>query len=227
MVPGAEGDTDVDPETGAAAPVARKTLETLGAADAVVEALEMAAHERQRRHTWEADAAAGRADGAFAPNPLMLGLGPAGFVQRSLAQVRPSELEACILCLPFSAALQLLGYLRAFLGDVPDAGAGAGGADGLDLALRVAPLLLRLHQAQLVASPQARVVLSELQGPLRAAAQNLKDTAGFNVAALGHLKRQMELHGTGMMEVEALADGGEGLKSAVKRARRGTEAVIV
>ena len=59
----------------------------------------------------------------------------------------------------------------------------------VELCCRAASLLLRLHHSQLVATPSARQTLLDLHKHLRRAMQGLKDTLGFNIAALRHLMR--------------------------------------
>lgn len=54
--------------------------------------------------------------------------------------------------------------------------------------MRVATLLLRLHQQQLVATPAARPTLLALHSALHARVRGLKDVLGFNIAALEHLQ---------------------------------------
>lgn len=59
----------------------------------------------------------------------------------------------------------------------------------VELSCRVATLLLRLHHAQLTATPSARQTLVDLHKRLRAAVQGLRDTLGFNIAALKYMQR--------------------------------------
>lgn len=59
----------------------------------------------------------------------------------------------------------------------------------VELSCRVATLLLRLHHAQLTATPSARQTLVDLHKKMRSAVQGLKDTLGFNIAALRFLQR--------------------------------------
>ncbi|KAG1662756.1 hypothetical protein FOA52_006781 [Chlamydomonas sp. UWO 241] len=189
-------------EGGSVAPAGRKTLDSVGAADSIVESLEMAAHEAERRADAKkeaekarnaalasgasaskaASAAASAAQRAAPPNPLMLGLGPGDYVARAVSGVKPADLESALLMLPFSDALRLLSYLPAWLF--------ASGGSQTELATRVAVLLLRLHHTQLVATAAARPVMVKLRRSLRPSVQGLKDTAGFNLAALRHLQRQ-------------------------------------
>jgi U3 small nucleolar RNA-associated protein 12 len=59
----------------------------------------------------------------------------------------------------------------------------------VELSCRVATLLLRLHHSQLTATPSARQTLVDLHKRLRAAVQGLRDTLGFNIAALKYMQR--------------------------------------
>ena len=294
---GGAGDLEAAAAAGAAAPAGRRTLETVGAADSIIDALDMAAHEEEKMA--EAAAEAAQAEAAQAArqvdnpaaqalppppkppqaNPALLGLEPGAYVRRALGAVRAGELEQALLLMPFADALRLLGYVASWLDDeaalwrereaaeqldaaeaaaaaAPGAagasgaaagrGRGSGGAGGkkaaakrkaaaaaqaaadlppapnplaaaagagcadVELCARCAALLLRLHYAQLSATPAARPVLRALHARLRPAVQRLKDALGFNIAALRHLQRQLreEAGASGAAAFEA--DGGAG-----------------
>ena len=66
----------------------------------------------------------------------------------------------------------------------------------VELCCRIATLLTRLHLRLLMASPSARPVLMQLHRRLHGAAQGLKDTLGFNLAALTHLARSAKERST-------------------------------
>jgi len=169
-------------EEGGAAPAGRKTLESVSAADALVDALEMAAHEEERHRDHQKQLAAGGKSGAvpsLAPNPMMLGLTGSAYVLRALSSVRASDLESALLMLPFTDALRLLGYLPTWLEQ----------GSAIELSTRVAVLLLRLHHSQLVATASARPLLLKLHKRLHPAVQGLKDVLGVNMAALQYLQR--------------------------------------
>jgi hypothetical protein len=57
---------------------------------------------------------------------------------------------------------------------------------------RVACLLVRVHQAALSSTPAARATLLELRAHLRPAVQRLKDSIGFNLAAVKQLQGRLE-----------------------------------
>ena len=56
----------------------------------------------------------------------------------------------------------------------------------------MAALLVRLHHAQLTATPAARGPLVALQRLLRARTAGLKDVLGFNMAGVQHLQRLLK-----------------------------------
>lgn len=62
----------------------------------------------------------------------------------------------------------------------------------VELVSRCAALLVRLHHAQLLATPAARAPLIWLQQLLRDRTRALKDTLGFNAAAIAHLQRSLK-----------------------------------
>jgi len=84
-------------DSGSAAMAGRRTLDSLGAADSVVDAMDLAAAETDRL-TAAAAAATGSAGAKAAAatlNPLMLGLSPAAYVLRAV-QVRASSIAVCL-----------------------------------------------------------------------------------------------------------------------------------
>ncbi|KAF8369289.1 hypothetical protein HHK36_032700 [Tetracentron sinense] len=60
--------------------------------------------------------------------------------------------------------------------------------DKVELVCRVATMLLQTHHNQLVATPSARPILTILRDILYARVKECKDTLGFNLAAMDHLK---------------------------------------
>ncbi|MEW5304297.1 MAG: hypothetical protein WDW36_006917 [Sanguina aurantia] len=179
------GGADMPAEGGeSSATAGRKTLESLSAADTILEALDMAAHETQRQTEHAASLAAAAAPRPpripLPTNPMMLGLSPAAYVLRAVSSVRSNELEQALLLMPFSDAARLLSHLHTWLDE---------GLTRVELCTRVAVLLLRLHHSQLVATASLRPTLLHLQHRLRSSMQGLKDTVGFNLAAMRHLQR--------------------------------------
>lgn len=67
----------------------------------------------------------------------------------------------------------------------------------VETGVRVAVLLVRLHHDRLAATRSARSLLLQLHQSLRSHAQGLKNTMGFNYAALSFLQRHLLEHGQG------------------------------
>ena len=117
-------------------------------------ALELAEEEARRLRDLEKEKQLGGGGPKHAPpNPLLLGLSPAAYVLRAVGNVKSAELEQALLVLPFTAALELLGYLVQWL---------RAGAQS-EQCVRTATLLLRVHQSQLVATPAARGKLMKVR----------------------------------------------------------------
>ncbi|KAL5546056.1 hypothetical protein UlMin_005743 [Ulmus minor] len=168
------------PEEGAVALAGKKSKETLSATDTVIDALDMAEVELTRIAEHEEEKAAGRVAG-FQPNVIMLGLSPSDYVLRAVSNVQTSDLEQTLLALPFSDALKLLAYLKDWTLN----------PDKVELVCRIATVLLQTHYNQLVTTPAARPVLTVLKEILYSRIKECKDTLGFNLAAMDHLKQMM------------------------------------
>ncbi|KAL6987316.1 Dip2/Utp12 protein [Sarracenia purpurea var. burkii] len=170
------------PEEGAVALAGKKTQETITATDSIIEALDMAEAELKRIAEHEVEKARGKVMD-FQPNILMLGRSPSDYVLHAVSNVHTNDLEQTLLALPFSDALKLLSYLKEWA-LIPDK---------VELVCRVATLLLQLHHNQLITTPAARPVLTLLKDILHARVKECKDTLGFNLAAMDHLKQLMAL----------------------------------
>lgn len=173
---------DADINTSAAA--GKRTLETVSAADSIVEALDMAASEEERIK--ESRQAMRESD--YVPNPLLLGLSPSNYVLRAIGRVRASDLEQALLLVPFMDALRLLDFCTSWLRQ---------GAS-VELLARVCILLCRVHLQQLMATPAARTTLFELRALLQTRLNETKDTWGYNAAGLEFLKRSKGARGGGI-----------------------------
>ncbi|XP_062117383.1 uncharacterized protein LOC133831195 [Humulus lupulus] len=168
------------PEEGAVALAGKKSKETLSATDTIIDALDIAEVELKRLTDYEEEKARGKVS-AFQPNVLLLGLSPSEYILRAISKVQTSDLEQTLLALPFSDALQLLTYLKEWTSN----------SDKVELVCRIATVLLQTHYNQLITTPAARPVLTVLKELLYARIKECKDTLGFNLAAMDHLKQMM------------------------------------
>ncbi|KAK3226636.1 hypothetical protein Dsin_006498 [Dipteronia sinensis] len=170
------------PEEGAVALAGKKTQETITATDSIIEALDMAEEELERLAQHEVEKT--RVNVAeFQPDIRMLGLSPSDYVLRTVSNVNTNDLEQTLLALPFSDALKLLSYLKDWTLN----------PDKVELVCRVATVLLQIHHHQLISTPAARPVLTVLKDILYARVKECKDTLGFNLAAMDHIKQLMAM----------------------------------
>ncbi|KAL3678206.1 hypothetical protein R1sor_021162 [Riccia sorocarpa] len=167
------------PEGGAAGVAGRKTQDTISAVDSIIEALELAENETIRIAAYKKEKKNDTKAGQFKPNVMLLGMAPNAFVLKAVSSVRPSDLEQALLMLPFMDALKLMGYLKGWISE----------GTQVELVCRVAVLLLQIHHQQLASTVAARPTLTSLHSALKEGVQLLKDTIGFNLAAMGHLQR--------------------------------------
>ncbi|KAL6500872.1 Dip2/Utp12 protein [Orobanche hederae] len=169
------------PEEGAVALAGKRTGETVTAADSIMEALDIAEQEFKRIAEYEEEKLKGKvAD--FRPNKIIMGdNSPSDFVLKAVSKVQTNDLEQALLALPFSDSLRVLSYLKEWV-TLPDK---------VELVCRVATVLLQIHHDQLTSTVSARPLLSLLRDILHARVKECKDTLGFNLAAMDHLKQLM------------------------------------
>lgn len=120
-------------EDGAVTSAGRRTIESVSAADSIIDALDIAAHEQEKEQEYQEAlkaAQAATANGsskkksaaaaAALPkrppaNPLMLGQSADAYVLRAVSSVRANDLEQALLLLPFGDALRLLQWVCGWL----------------------------------------------------------------------------------------------------------------
>ncbi|CAN1275961.1 WD repeat-containing protein 3 [Linum perenne] len=168
------------PEEGAVALAGKKTQETLTATDVIIEALDIAEDELNRISEHEEERASGQTS-RFQPNVMLKGLSPSDYILDTLSKVHANDLEQTMLALPFSDALKILTYLKHWTA-IPDK---------VELVCRIATVLLQINFNQLVSTPASRPVLTVLKDELHSRVKECKDTLGFNLAAMDHLKQMM------------------------------------
>ncbi|CAN6916134.1 unnamed protein product [Brassica oleracea] len=167
-------------EEGVAGLAKKTTVDVLSAADSIIEALELAENEKNRIAEYEEEKTRGTVPD-LAPNVVMLGLSPSEFVLKTISKEKTNDLEHILLPLPFSDALKLLSYMESW-SLIPEK---------VELVCRIATIVLQTHHNQLVTTPAARPILSVLRDILHAKVKESKDTIGYNLAAMDHLKQMM------------------------------------
>ncbi|ESQ55947.1 hypothetical protein EUTSA_v10024329mg [Eutrema salsugineum] len=174
------GSLEEIPEEGVAGLAKKTTVDVLSAADSILEALELAENEKNRVAEYEEEKTKGKVPDLL-PNAVMLGLSPSEFVLKTISKEKTNDLEQILLPLPFSDALKLLSYMKDW-SLIPEK---------VELVCRISTIVLQTHHNQLVTTPAARPILSVLRDILHANVKECKDTIGFNLAAMDHVKQMM------------------------------------
>uniref|UniRef100_A0A673HQH1 WD repeat-containing protein 3 n=1 Tax=Sinocyclocheilus rhinocerous TaxID=307959 RepID=A0A673HQH1_9TELE len=167
----AKGDEPVVPgETkGEAEPAGKKTIETVKAAEQIMEAVELYREESEKL---EEHSAACKAAGKE----------PSRYVLEVIKKVRSSELEVSLLVLPFPYVSDLLKLFNGYV------------QQGLEVELvcRCLFFLLRVHFGQITSNQMLLSVIDELRTNTIAKVREIRDVLGFNSAGLQFLQREIE-----------------------------------
>ncbi|OEL38972.1 WD repeat-containing protein 3 [Dichanthelium oligosanthes] len=177
------GQKDDAPDEGSVGVPGRKTKETVTSADAIMDALDTAEEELKRLNQHKLEEQNNGRAAKFQPNVIMQGHSPSDYVLNVISSIRPNDLEQALLALPFSDALKLMSYLKEW-SLVPSK---------VELVCRVCLVLLQTHHNQLTTTPAARSLLTELKDILYCRVKECKDTIGFNLAAMDHLKELLAM----------------------------------
>ncbi|RLN18712.1 WD repeat-containing protein 3 [Panicum miliaceum] len=177
------GQKDDAPDEGSVGVPGRKTKETVTAADAIMDALDTAEEELKRLNQHKLEEQNNGRAAKFQPNVIMQGQSPSDYVLNVVSRIRPNDLEQALLALPFSDALKLMSYLKEW-STVPSK---------VELVCRVCLVLLQTHHNQLTTTPAARSLLTELKDILYSRVKECKDTIGFNLAAMDHIKELLAM----------------------------------
>ncbi|KAF4108985.1 WD repeat-containing protein 3 [Onychostoma macrolepis] len=184
----AKGDEPVVPgETkGEAEPAGMKTIETVKAAERIMEAVELYREESEKL---EEHSAACKAAGKELPppkmNPILVAFGnisPSRYVLEVIKKVRSSELEVSLLVLPFPYVPDLLKLFNGYV------------QQGLEVELvcRCLFFLLRVHFGHITSNQMLLSVIDELRTNTIAKVREIRDVLGFNSAGLQFLQREIE-----------------------------------
>ncbi|XP_028846956.1 WD repeat-containing protein 3 [Denticeps clupeoides] len=184
----AKGDEPVVPgETPSeAGPAGKKTVETVKAAERIMEALELYREETQKmeEHS-EACKEAGKKLPPPKTNPILVAFGnisPSRYVLDVLKKVRSSELEVSLLVLPFPYVPDLLRLFNTYI------------QSGLEVELvcRCLFFLLRIHFGQITSNQMLLSVIDELRTNTISKVTEIRGIFGFNSAGLQFLQREIE-----------------------------------
>uniref|UniRef100_A0A667ZLY8 WD repeat domain 3 n=1 Tax=Myripristis murdjan TaxID=586833 RepID=A0A667ZLY8_9TELE len=201
----AKGDEPVVPgETpGEAAPAGKKTIETVKAAERIMEALELYREEARKmeEHKYACENA-GKQLPPPKPNPILVAFG-------NISVSRKAELEVSLLVLPFPYVPELLTLFNSYI------------QQGLEVELvcRCLFFLLRIHFGQISSNQMLLSVIDELRTNTIAKVGDIRDVLGFNSAGLQFLQREIESKENVMFFAEATGQLEQKKKKRRKRER--------
>uniref|UniRef100_M8C6Y1 WD repeat-containing 3-like protein n=1 Tax=Aegilops tauschii TaxID=37682 RepID=M8C6Y1_AEGTA len=194
------GQKDDAPDEGSVGVPGKKTKETVTATDAIIDALDTAEEEEKRLNEQKKLQNTGEGTKSK-PNVIMQGHSPSEYVLNAVSSVRPNDLEQALLSLPFSDALKLMAYLKEWsliplkisLSNLICTHPDLFVTLQVELVCRVCLVLLQTHHNQLTTTPAARSILTELKYILYGRVKDCKDTIGFNLAAMDHIKELLTM----------------------------------
>jgi U3 small nucleolar RNA-associated protein 12 len=167
-----EDDDENEPQS---AEAVKRSVLSIAAGDRIMEALERADQETKevaafRKNQEGIGAGAKRRT----PNPLLLGMEPPMYILWVLRSIKCAELEQSLLVLPLNYMERLIYYLIVLLRN----------GHGIELCGRCAIFLVKTHQKQLVGHDKLSVPLGELRRLLKQRLAEVRDTVGYNLAAI-------------------------------------------
>uniref|UniRef100_A0A3Q3AYF8 WD repeat-containing protein 3 n=1 Tax=Kryptolebias marmoratus TaxID=37003 RepID=A0A3Q3AYF8_KRYMA len=207
----AKGDVPVVPgETeGEAAPAGKKTVETVKAAERIMEALELYRDETRKmeEHKYACESA-GKELPPPKCNPILVAFGN----WACLCLLTTSELEVSLLVLPFPYVPELLKLFNSYI------------QQGLEVELvcRCLFFLLKIHFGQITSNQMLLSVIDELRTNTLSRVCQIRDVMGFNGAALQFLQREIE----NKEDVMFFADASGRLEEKKKKRRKRERAVL-
>ncbi|XP_056435237.1 WD repeat-containing protein 3 [Gadus chalcogrammus] len=201
---------------GEVAPAAKKTVETVKAAERIMEALELYRSESRKleEHKYACENA-GKQLPLPNPNPILVAFGnvsPSRYVLDVIKKVRSSELEVSLLVLPFPYVPELLTLFNSYLQ----------GNLEVELVCRCLFFLLRIHFGQITSNQMMLSVIDQLKDNTISKIREIRDVLGFNSAALQFLQRELE----SKEEVMFFADATGRLDEKRKKRRRRERVIL-
>ncbi|XP_070463766.1 WD repeat-containing protein 3 isoform X2 [Equus przewalskii] len=193
----------------------KKTIETVKAAERIMEAVELYREETAKMKEHKAICKAAGKEVPLPINPILMAYGsisPSAYVLEIFKGIKSSELEESLLVLPFSYVPDLLTLFNELI---------QLGSD-VELLCRCLFFLLRIHFGQITSNQMLVPVIEKLKETTISKVRQVRDVIGFNMAGLDYLKRECEAKS----EVMFFADATSHLEEK-KRKRKKREKLIL
>uniref|UniRef100_A0A8B9X6W3 WD repeat-containing protein 3 n=1 Tax=Bos mutus grunniens TaxID=30521 RepID=A0A8B9X6W3_BOSMU len=193
----------------------KKTIETVKAAERIMEAIELYREETAKLREHKAICKAAGKEVPLPINPILMAYGnisPSAYVLEIFKGIKSSELEESLLVLPFSYVPDILRLFNEFIQQGSD----------IELLCRCLFFLLRIHFGQITSNQMLVPVIEKLKETTISKVNQVRDVIGFNMAGLDYLKRECEAKS----EVMFFADATSHLEEK-KRKRKKREKLIL
>jgi U3 small nucleolar RNA-associated protein 12 len=172
----ADEDDDEKPQSEAAV---KQSILSVSAGDRIMEAIETADKESKELSSFRKLQEERGGDSKRAPNPMFFGMDPPYYVLWILRSVKSADLEQSLLVLPLNHVERLMHYLIVNLQR----------HKGVELCAKISVFLIKAHQKAIVANRTMMTPLRELQTLVRKRTTEIRDTVGFNLAAIKMVSR--------------------------------------
>ncbi|XP_062906768.1 WD repeat-containing protein 3 [Mobula hypostoma] len=182
-----KGDEPVIPgeKEGEAGLAGKKTIETVKAAERIMEAIELYREETRKLEEHRRACIVAGKELPLPTNPILAAFGnisPSRYVFDVIRKVKSSELEESLLVLPFSYSPDLLTLFNEYIQHSSE----------VELICRCLFFLLRIHFGQITSNQMLLTVIDSLRKNTIGKINEMKDLIGFNMAGLQFLQREME-----------------------------------
>jgi U3 small nucleolar RNA-associated protein 12 len=172
----------------------RKTIESVKAAERIIEAIDIFREESAKMADHKARCAAAQRELPVpTPHPILMAYGnptPERYVLNVVKRVRSSELDESLLVMPFLYVIDFLSLLKHWLECGWE----------VELSCKCLFFLLKVHHKQIVANRSMVTCLEDMRGVVSKQITRLKDTTGFNLAVLQLCQREMRRKGVHIFE---------------------------
>jgi len=163
----------------------KRSVLSISAGDRIMEALERADQEMKEAAAFrKCQEGLGTGAKKRTPNPFILGMEPPMYILWVLRSIKCAELEQSLLVLPLNYMERLIYYLIILLRN----------GNGIELCGRCAIFLVKTHQQQLVGHNKMSVPLGELRRLLKQRLAEVRDTVGYNLAAIRMVQKLSTEH---------------------------------
>ncbi|XP_069744504.1 WD repeat-containing protein 3 [Narcine bancroftii] len=193
----------------------KKTIETVKAAERIMEAIEFYREETKRLEEHRRACEVAGKELPLPTNPILAACGnlsPSRYVLDVIRKVKSSELEESLLVLPFAYSPDLLTLFNEYIQLSLE----------VELVCRCLFFLVKIHFGQITSNQMLLTVIDSLRKNTIGKINEMKDLIGFNLAGLQFLQREME----DKEEVTFFADATERFTEKKKKRKLRERAVL-